>query len=124
MTHSSFTSAGEAVEVLDQCLALAMDWRRANRLMLNPDKMKALLVGSSLDQMGGRWPALDWVTPPFKKQVCNLGIRLEPLLLLDPQTAGLGGVECLPSTHFGWWPSSTPIQVRLRPCYQADPETG
>ncbi|KAF7250980.1 GPN-loop GTPase 3 [Varanus komodoensis] len=34
---------GEAVAVLNQCLAGVMGWMRANKLRLNPDKMEVLL---------------------------------------------------------------------------------
>ena len=43
------------------------------KLELNPDKIEALLVGGSLDQMGGKSPALDRVTLPLKEQVRSLG---------------------------------------------------
>ena len=32
------SSSGEAVEVLNRCLGATMDWMRANKLKLNPDK--------------------------------------------------------------------------------------
>ncbi|CAI5797514.1 Hypothetical predicted protein [Podarcis lilfordi] len=66
--YFSFTSAGEAMEVLDQCLDSVMDWKKANKLKLNPDKIEALLVAGSLDQMAGRSPALEGVTLPLKEQ--------------------------------------------------------
>ncbi|CAI5797513.1 Hypothetical predicted protein [Podarcis lilfordi] len=59
---------GEAMEVLDQCLDSVMDWKKANKLKLNPDKIEALLVAGSLDQMAGRSPALEGVTLPLKEQ--------------------------------------------------------
>ncbi|KAF7245252.1 GPI ethanolamine phosphate transferase 1 [Varanus komodoensis] len=36
---------GEAVAVLNRCLAEVMGWMRANKLKLNPDKTEVLLVG-------------------------------------------------------------------------------
>ncbi|CAI5766632.1 Hypothetical predicted protein [Podarcis lilfordi] len=43
--YFSSTFAGVAMYVLDCCLALVMDWIRANKRKLNPDKTEALLVG-------------------------------------------------------------------------------
>ena len=59
------TSSGEAVEVLNQCLAVTMDWMRANKLKLNPDKTEMLLVGGSSDWMVGAQPVLDGVALPL-----------------------------------------------------------
>ncbi|KAF7245360.1 RNA-directed DNA polymerase from mobile element jockey [Varanus komodoensis] len=41
------TNPGEAVAVLNQCLAEVMGWMRANKLKLNPDKTEVLLVGEA-----------------------------------------------------------------------------
>ncbi|KAF7240234.1 Non-receptor tyrosine-protein kinase TYK2 [Varanus komodoensis] len=51
-------SASEAMDVLNWCLFVAMEWMRANKLKLNPDKTEMQLMGGSFDQMGGvqsRW---------------------------------------------------------------------
>ncbi|KAF7245563.1 Receptor-type tyrosine-protein phosphatase eta [Varanus komodoensis] len=44
--------AGEAVAVLNQCLAKVMGWMRANKLKLNPDKTEVLLVGDLSSWVG------------------------------------------------------------------------
>ncbi|KAF7245146.1 Receptor-type tyrosine-protein phosphatase mu [Varanus komodoensis] len=41
---SFLTNPGEAVAVLNQCLAEVMGWMRANKVKLNPDKTEVLLV--------------------------------------------------------------------------------
>ncbi|KAF7254198.1 hypothetical protein EYD10_01049 [Varanus komodoensis] len=46
------TNRGEAVAVLNRCLAEVMGWMRANKLKLNPDKTEVLLVGRSDLRMG------------------------------------------------------------------------
>ena len=53
------SSSGEAVDVLNPCLAATMDWMRANKLKLNPDKTEMLLVAGSSDQIAGVQPVLD-----------------------------------------------------------------
>ena len=58
------SSSGEAVDVLNWCLAVTMDWMRANKLKLNPDKTEMLLVGGSSDRMVGVQPVLDGVASP------------------------------------------------------------
>ena len=51
--------------VLNQCLGTAMDWMRANKLRLNPDKMELLLAGDSSVQLGDVHPVLEGVTLPL-----------------------------------------------------------
>ena len=58
------SSSGEAVEVLNRCLGATMDWMRANKLRLNPDKTELLLVGGSSDRMEGAQSVLDGVALP------------------------------------------------------------
>ena len=76
------SSSGGAVDVLNQCLGVTMDWLRANKLKLNPDKTEMLLVGGSSDQMVGVQPVLDGVAFPLKEQVHSSGVLLEPPLSL------------------------------------------
>ena len=39
--YLSFSSnPGEAVAILNQCLSIVMEWMKANKLRLNPDKMR------------------------------------------------------------------------------------
>ncbi|KAF7251227.1 putative uncharacterized transposon-derived protein F52C9.6, partial [Varanus komodoensis] len=42
---------GEAGDVLNQCLTTIMNWMRANKLKLNPDKTEMLLVDDSFDRI-------------------------------------------------------------------------
>ena len=73
-TLSFSSSAAEAVKTLEHYLDTVMDWTRATRLKLNPDKMEVLLLGGTLDLLGGCLPGLDRVTIPLKDQVRNLGV--------------------------------------------------
>ncbi|XP_061460454.1 uncharacterized protein LOC133373973 [Rhineura floridana] len=82
------SSSGEAVKVLNRCLAAIMDWMRANKLKLNPDKTEMLLVNGSPDQLDVR-PVLDEVTLPLKEQVRSLGVLLDPSLSLEAQVASV-----------------------------------
>ena len=75
------------MDVLNQCLAVAMDWMRANELKLNPDKTEMLLVRGSSDRMVGVQPVLDGVALPLKEQVHSLGVLLEPSMSLGAQVA-------------------------------------
>ncbi|XP_061451815.1 uncharacterized protein LOC133369973 [Rhineura floridana] len=65
-----------------------MDWMRANKLKLNPDKTEMLLVNGSPDQLDVR-PVLDEVTLPLKEQVRSLGVLLDPSLSLEAQVASV-----------------------------------
>ncbi|KAF7243567.1 Aldehyde oxidase 2 [Varanus komodoensis] len=62
-----FTSnPGEAVDVLNQCLAEVMGWMRANKLRLKPNKMEVLLVsGSGFQDLDPHQPAQDPVGRPI-----------------------------------------------------------
>ena len=62
-----------------------MDWMRVNKLRLNPDKLKVLLVGAPPDRLKGHFPALDKVALPLKDRVCSLGVLLDPGLTLEAQ---------------------------------------
>ncbi|KAF7239463.1 Structural maintenance of chromosomes protein 6, partial [Varanus komodoensis] len=80
---------GEAVAVLNQCLAEVMGWMKANKLKLNPDKMEILLVGGSGFGVGDLDLVLNGVALPLKDRVCSLGVLLDPELSLEAQvTAG------------------------------------
>ncbi|XP_078241329.1 uncharacterized protein LOC140704108 [Pogona vitticeps] len=79
------TNPGEPVSVLNLCLDLIMDWMRVNKLKLNPDKRKVLLVGTSLDRLQGHFPALNGVEIPLRDRVCSLGVLLDPGLSLEAQ---------------------------------------
>ncbi|KAF7241323.1 Potassium channel subfamily T member 2 [Varanus komodoensis] len=51
---------GEAVAVLNRCLADIMGWMRANKLKLNPDKMEVLICGiQHLERAGNRLTLFD-----------------------------------------------------------------
>ncbi|XP_061443806.1 uncharacterized protein LOC133365612 isoform X9 [Rhineura floridana] len=80
---------GEAVNVLNRCLAATMDWMRTNKLRLNPDKTEMLLVGGSSDQMVDVQPVLDGVALPLKEQIHSLRVLLESSLSLETQVASV-----------------------------------
>lgn len=62
--HLSFTSSAEdVVRVLEHCLTSIIDWTRANKLKLNPDKTEMLLEKSS-DRLRENLPGIDGVTIP------------------------------------------------------------
>ncbi|XP_061477657.1 uncharacterized protein LOC133382019 [Rhineura floridana] len=82
-------SSGEAVDVLNCCLTAIMDWMRANKLKLNPDKTETLLVSSLPAQMVDVHPVLDGVTLPLKEQVRSLGVLFGPSLSLEAQVASV-----------------------------------
>lgn len=107
---SFLTSAGEAVGVLNWCLATIMDWMRANKLKFNPDKTELLLVGDSSAQMGGVQTALDRVTLPLKEQVCSLGCSLIHLCHL--RLRWHWWLTVFPAS-FSWWPSCVSIRTRI-----------
>ncbi|KAF7246012.1 Macrophage mannose receptor 1 [Varanus komodoensis] len=79
------TNPGEAVAVLNQCLAEVMGWMRANKLKLNPDKMEVLLVGGSGFGEGGFDLVLNGVALPLRDKVRSLGVLLDPELSLEAQ---------------------------------------
>ena len=66
-----------------------MDWMRANKLRLNPDKMEVLLAGGSPVQLGDIHPVLDGVALPLKYWVFSLGVLLDPELSLEAQVNSL-----------------------------------
>ncbi|XP_061487037.1 uncharacterized protein LOC133387065 isoform X2 [Rhineura floridana] len=80
---------GEAVDVLNHCLAATMDWMRANKLRLNPDKTEMLLVDGFSDRMVDTYPILDGVTLPLKDRVRSLGVVLDSSLSLEAQVASV-----------------------------------
>ncbi|XP_061487038.1 uncharacterized protein LOC133387065 isoform X3 [Rhineura floridana] len=79
----------EAVDVLNHCLAATMDWMRANKLRLNPDKTEMLLVDGFSDRMVDTYPILDGVTLPLKDRVRSLGVVLDSSLSLEAQVASV-----------------------------------
>ncbi|KAF7252767.1 putative RNA-directed DNA polymerase from transposon BS [Varanus komodoensis] len=79
------TNPGEAVAVLNRCLAEVMGWMRANKLKLNPDKTEVLLVGGLGFGMGDFDLVLNGVALPLKDRVHSLGVLLNPELSLEAQ---------------------------------------
>uniref|UniRef100_A0A8D2JHL2 Reverse transcriptase domain-containing protein n=1 Tax=Varanus komodoensis TaxID=61221 RepID=A0A8D2JHL2_VARKO len=81
------TNPGEAVAVLNQCLAKVMGWMRANKLKLSPDKTEVLLVGGSGFREGELNLVLNGVALPLRDKVCSLGVLLDPELSLEALVA-------------------------------------
>ncbi|KAF7243828.1 Alanine--glyoxylate aminotransferase 2, mitochondrial [Varanus komodoensis] len=79
------TNPGEAVAVLNRCLAEVMGWMRANKLKLSPDKTEVLLVGGSNSWIGDLDLVLNGVALPLKDEVRSLGLLLGPELTLEAQ---------------------------------------
>ncbi|KAF7239662.1 putative RNA-directed DNA polymerase from transposon BS [Varanus komodoensis] len=79
------TNPGEAVAVLNRCLAEVMGWMRANKLKLNPDKTEVLLVGGSGFGEGELNLVLNGVALPPRDKVRSLGVLLDPELSLEAQ---------------------------------------
>ncbi|KAF7250421.1 putative RNA-directed DNA polymerase from transposon BS, partial [Varanus komodoensis] len=79
------TNPGEAVAVLNRCLAEVREWMRANKLKLNPDKTEVLLVGGSGFGEGGFDLVLNGATLPLRDKVRSLGVLLDPELSLEAQ---------------------------------------
>ncbi|KAF7236475.1 putative RNA-directed DNA polymerase from transposon BS [Varanus komodoensis] len=83
------TNPGEAVAVLNRCLAKVMGWMRANKLRLNPDKTEVLLVSGSGFGMGDLDLVLNGVALPLKDRVRSLGVLLDPKLSLEAQVTAV-----------------------------------
>ncbi|KAF7254503.1 Beta-tectorin [Varanus komodoensis] len=83
------TNPGEAVAVLNRCLAEVMGWMRANKLKLNPDKTEVLLVGGSGFGEGEVTLALNGVALPPRDKVRSLGVLLDPELSLEAQVTAV-----------------------------------
>ncbi|KAF7239825.1 Ran-binding protein 17 [Varanus komodoensis] len=83
------SNPGEAVAILNWCLAEVMGWMRANKLKLNPDKTEVLLVGDSSSWVGDLGLALDGVALPLKDRVHSLGLLLDPELSLEAQVTAV-----------------------------------
>ncbi|KAF7245646.1 putative RNA-directed DNA polymerase from transposon BS [Varanus komodoensis] len=79
------TNPGEAVAVLNWCLAKVMGWMRANKLKLNPDKTEVLLMGGSNCWVGDLDLVLNGVALPLKDRVRSLRVLLNPELTLEAQ---------------------------------------
>ncbi|KAF7249282.1 Peroxisome proliferator-activated receptor gamma coactivator 1-beta [Varanus komodoensis] len=83
------TNPGEAVAVLNRCLAEVREWMRANKLKLNPDKTEVLLVGRSGFGEGGFDLVLNGATLPLRDKVRSLGVLLDPELSLEAQVTAV-----------------------------------
>ncbi|KAF7241564.1 Signal peptide peptidase-like 2A [Varanus komodoensis] len=83
------TNPGEAVAVLNWCLAKVMGWMRANKLKLNPDKTEVLLVGGSNSWVGDLGLVLNGVALPLRDRVRSLGVLLDPELSLEAQVTAV-----------------------------------
>ncbi|KAF7236359.1 hypothetical protein EYD10_16898 [Varanus komodoensis] len=76
------TNPGEAVAVLNRCLAEVMGWMRANKLKLSPDQTEVLLVGGSGFGEGELNLVLNGVALPLKDKL-RLIYQLRPYLEND-----------------------------------------
>ncbi|KAF7235119.1 Extracellular calcium-sensing receptor [Varanus komodoensis] len=83
------TNPGEAVAVLNRCLAEVMEWMRDNKLKLNPGKTEVLLVGGSGFGEGGFDLVLNGATLPLRDTVHSLGVLLDPELSLEAQVTAV-----------------------------------
>ncbi|KAF7245513.1 putative RNA-directed DNA polymerase from transposon BS [Varanus komodoensis] len=83
------TNPGEAVAVLNRCLAEVMGWMRANKLKLSPDKTEVLLVGGSGFGEGELNLVLNGVALPLRDRVRSLGVLLDPELSLEAQVTAV-----------------------------------
>ncbi|KAF7248769.1 Transcription elongation factor A protein 2 [Varanus komodoensis] len=83
------TNPGEAVAVLNWCLAEVMGWMRANKLKLNPDKTEVPLVGGSGFGEGELNLVLNGVALPLRDKVRSLGVLLDPELSLEAQVTAV-----------------------------------
>ncbi|KAF7246976.1 CMP-sialic acid transporter [Varanus komodoensis] len=83
------TNPGEAVAVLNRCLAEVMGWMRANKLKLNPDKTEVLLVGGSGFGEGELNLDHNGVALPLRDKVHSLGVLLDPELSLEAQVTAV-----------------------------------
>ncbi|KAF7253353.1 Fibroblast growth factor receptor 2 [Varanus komodoensis] len=102
------TNPGEAVAVLNWCLAEVMGWMRANKLKLSPDKMEVLLVGGS--GFGEGDFDLNGVALPLRDKVRSLGVLLDPELSLEAQVTAVAR-----SAFFQLW-----LVHQLRPYLEYD----
>lgn len=69
-------------ELLNQCLEDVMGWMGANKLKLNPDKTKVLLIGSDSILRSGYTPRVVGVSLIPKPSVYNLGVLFDQVLVL------------------------------------------
>ncbi|KAF7234952.1 hypothetical protein EYD10_18178, partial [Varanus komodoensis] len=83
------TNPGEAVAVLNWCLAEVMGWMRANKLKLNPDKTEVLLVGGSGFGEGELNLVLNGVALPLRDKVCSLGVLLDSEISFETQVTAV-----------------------------------
>ncbi|KAF7254271.1 CMP-N-acetylneuraminate-beta-1,4-galactoside alpha-2,3-sialyltransferase [Varanus komodoensis] len=83
------TNPGEAVAVLNRCLAEVMGWMRANKLKLSPDKTEVLLVGGLSSWVGDLDLVLNGVALPLKDRFRSLGVLLYPELSLEAQVTAV-----------------------------------
>ncbi|KAF7250783.1 Cullin-5 [Varanus komodoensis] len=83
------TNPGEAVAVLNRCLAEVMRWMSASKLKLNPDKTEVLLVGGSGFGEGELNLVMNGVALPLRDKVRSLGVLLDPELSLETQVTAV-----------------------------------
>uniref|UniRef100_A0A8D2L4R7 Reverse transcriptase domain-containing protein n=1 Tax=Varanus komodoensis TaxID=61221 RepID=A0A8D2L4R7_VARKO len=83
------TDPGEAVAVLNRCLAEVMGWMRANKLELNPDKTEVLLVGGLGFGVGDLDLVVNGVALPLRDRVRSLGVLLDAELSLEAQVTAV-----------------------------------
>ncbi|KAF7237138.1 Protoheme IX farnesyltransferase [Varanus komodoensis] len=83
------TDPGEAVAVLNRCLAEVMGWMRTNKLKLNRDKTEVLLVGGLGFRVGDLDLVLNGVALPLRDRIRSLGVLLDPELLLEAQVTAV-----------------------------------
>ena len=86
LSLSFSSSAGDAVQVIECCITLIIDWPRAKELKLCPGKTAILLLGGPSNWLEGNLPGLDRVIIPLKDQVCSLGLLLDLALPKEAQT--------------------------------------
>ena len=82
-------TAVDAVPSLEHCLGTVLEWMRANRLRLNPDKMEILRMGSPGISGLGNSLSFGGVTLPTKNEVCSLGLCLDPDLTMETQVTSV-----------------------------------
>lgn len=74
----------KTMDTLNWCLGTVMGWMKANKLT---NKVEALLLSLVPDYGKGGLPVLNKAAAPLKAQVWNLGVLLDPTLLLESQVS-------------------------------------
>lgn len=67
-----------------------MEWMRPNKLKLNPANIKILSGGLDMAPGDGVSPILSGVVLLLEDQICNLGMFLDPALLLESRVSAFG----------------------------------